>query len=365
MKIRSTIILVSVVLLFGYLMFWPVPIEPQPWQAPTSKGLTGAHQSNRLLAAMTLLPLAGRHGPEDVAVDRQGRITVSTHNGDILRSAPNGNSPEWQVWTNTGGRPLGIEYNRQDELVVADAMRGLLVVRHSGEVDILTNQVEGSPIGYADDVDIARDGKIYFSDASTRFPARHIGDTLEASLLDLMEHSGSGRLLMYDPATGVTSRIIGGLNFANGVALTHDESAVLVVETGSYRILRVILQGERAGRTEVFHDNLPGFPDNLQRSQKGFWVGLAAPRSAVIDTLSDYPRVRAMIQRLPAFMRPQAAAYGHLIRLSNTGEVTADLQDPSGKYPMTTGALEHEGFLYISSLVAPALARLPIEGEIE
>ena len=76
----------------------------------------------------------------------------------------------------------------------------------------------GIPIRFADDVAVAADGKVYFSDASTKFGAKESGGTCEASLLDLMEHGGHGRLIVYDPATGVANTLMDGLNFANGVA---------------------------------------------------------------------------------------------------------------------------------------------------
>src|SRR5439155_1492056 len=84
----------------------------------------------------------------------------------------------------------------------------------------------------------ARDGRIYFSDASTRFGARQGGSTYSASLLEIIEHRGNGRLLVWDPATGKAAIVLRGIHFANGVALADDESYVLVSETGSYRVLR-------------------------------------------------------------------------------------------------------------------------------
>ncbi|MFW8591040.1 hypothetical protein ACOI22_09585 [Glaciecola sp. 2405UD65-10] len=64
------------------------------------------------------------------------------------------------------------------------------------------------------------------------------------------------------------------------------------------------------------------------------------------------------MQRLPAFMRPKASNYGHVIKISEKGKVIVDLQDPSGAYPLTTGVLETADKLYISSLSAPHVAVL-------
>ena len=77
-----------------------------------------------------------------------------------------------------------------------------------------------------------------FSGASTRFGAAESGGTYAASLLDLMEHTRNGRLLVYDPETGRATTLLDGLSFANGVAVSPDQSFVLVNETGEYRVIR-------------------------------------------------------------------------------------------------------------------------------
>src|SRR5207247_5962416 len=119
-----------------------------------------------------------------------------------------------------------------------------------------------------DDLDVARDGRIYFSDASTKYGARQGGSTYSASLLEIIEHRGNGRLLVWDPATGKATTVLRGIHFANGVALADDERYVLVSETGSYRVLRHWLSGPRGGQTEPLIENLPGFPDNVTRSEE-------------------------------------------------------------------------------------------------
>jgi hypothetical protein len=36
--------------LLGYLLFWPVPIDPIPWKPPPSPGFTGPYAKNEALA---------------------------------------------------------------------------------------------------------------------------------------------------------------------------------------------------------------------------------------------------------------------------------------------------------------------------
>lgn len=351
---RLTLTLLLV--LIAYLLFWPVPVNPIAWQAPVDKGYSGDFATNSKLANLEHISIDGDYGPEDLALDSKGNLAISLHSGAIMTLAPG--ESEIQPWVSTGGRPLGIEFDKEDNLIVADAFKGLLSISPDGDITVLANSADGLEILYADDLDIASDGKIYFSDASVKFSGQQYGGTLEASLLDILEHGGQGRLLVYDPISGETHTLKDELNFANGVALSADERSVLVNETGTYRVIRYWLQGQHKGQTEVVIDNLPGFPDNLARSEKGgYWLGLASPRSKALDNLSEYPLLRKMVQRLPAFMRPQARFYGHVVRFSDTGQVLESLQDPSGAYPLTTGVVESKNYLYISSLTAPVLAR--------
>lgn len=356
---RATIVIIIIVL--AYLLLWPVPIAPVAWDAPESAGYKGVFAPNNKLESLTIIPMRANtktYGPEDFARNADNTIAVSSHTGDILIKSPTQDS--FNGWVNTGGRPLGIEYDHAGNLIVADAIRGLLRIAPEGKVSVLVDEVDGKSVNYADDVDIASDGMIYFTDATTAFSSREYEGTLSASLLEILEHKGNGRLIQYNPATHRAAVLMDGLVFANGVALSSDNRYVLVNETGSYRVLRYWLKGEREGTHDVFIDNLPGFPDNISRTRSGnFFIGLASPRSAVVDRLSPYPWLRSMVQRLPAVMRPAAQAYGHIIRISESGDVLESLQDPLGRYPFTTGAVETDEGMYISSLTAKGVGFLP------
>jgi hypothetical protein len=177
-----------------------------------------------------------------------------------------------------------------------------------------------------------------------------------------MEHGGHGRLIVYDPMTRVAKTLLDGLNFANGVAVSHDQSYVLVNETGGYRVIRVWIKGQKKGQSETLIGSLPAFPDNISAGFDGrYWVALVSPRNPLVDKLADKPFMRKVIQRMPAFMRPQAVAYGHIIAIDNNGIVVEDLQDPDGSYPINTSVTETKSHLYIGSLIAPVLGRVDKE----
>lgn len=345
----GALLLVCLALLGLYLAMWPVPVDPLAWEAPEDQGLTGAFAPNDALAAASAIDLGAHEGPEDIAVGHDGALYASVASGAIVRI--DSDTGQVSEFARAGGRPLGIEPSPDGSLLVANGYTGIQRISPLGEVTVLLDAIDGEPLAYPDDLAVSSDGVIYFSDASTKFGALAWKGSYEASLLDILEHGGHGRVIAFDPASGDVRIIVEGLNFANGVAISADGRFLLIAETGTYRILRHWLQGPDAGTTEVIVDNLPGFPDNINNGNDGrFWIGLIAPRDSKLDGLSDKPFLRKVVQRLPAFLRPAAVPSSHVIAIDGNGTVVSSLQDPAATYPAMTGVCETQRRLYLTRL---------------
>ncbi len=375
--------------LAAYLAFWPVPADPVGWSAPKNAGYVGAHALNQKLAGLQHVPLgAGQVGPEHITA-HQGWLYTGLLNGDVLKFSPDGKARE--VIANTGGRPLGLDLDAQGRLLVADGVKGLLRLEGSGagaKVETLLTAIDepvsADPIRFADAVKVGPDGTIWLTDASRRFGVVAWKGTLEASMLDILEHSCTGRLIAVDPVSLKARVALAGLCFPNGLAFSKDGKAMFLSETGTYRILRVDLaklSSTRAtlgaagapslvdaldqGAVTVLVDNLPGFPDNLVAGASGrLWVGLTKPRSAIIDFAAEHPVIRTLTLRLPRFLWPVPKAHGHIVALDESGKIVDDLQDPSGAYPETTAATEVDGKLFIQSLNAKTVAWMNYAGPL-
>jgi sugar lactone lactonase YvrE len=122
-----------------------------------------------------------------------------------------------------------------------------------------------------------------------------------------------------------------GFSFGNGIALSQDEKSLFVNETGKYRIWKLSLDSQDldislpSPNAVLLLENLPGYPDNLMRGLNGkIWVGLAKPRSSLVDKLADKPFFRKVTLRLPRFLWPIPKAYGHVFAFSEDGKVTED-----------------------------------------
>jgi sugar lactone lactonase YvrE len=348
----------------AYLAAWPVPIQPVAWTAPSAPGYQGVHAVNRRLAQLNMIDLKGEVGPEHIAFGKDGKLYTTVLSGNILRMNADGSGQE--VFANTGGRVLGFDFDAAGNLIAADAVKGLLSIAPDGKVIVLADKVGNDPIRYADAVVVAQSGKMYLSDASTRFAPKDWGGTFEASVLDILEQASTGRVIEYDPATRTARVVARGISFANGVALSQDEKHLFVNETGKYRVWKIAVDAndldiaQPSPQARVLLDNLPGYPDNLMRGQGGkVWLGFAKPRGAAIDNMAGKPWLRSLTLRLPRALWPIPQPYGHVIAFTDDGKVVADLQDPSGAYPETTAITETADRLYVQSLHAHGLGWLP------
>lgn len=294
-------------------------------------------------------------GPEDVVADADGTLFTGAADGAIWRlrvSAP-GAVEEATAVAHTGGRPLGLQPLPGGELLVCDAVRGLLCVdpRH-GTVRVLADEVAGAPLRFASNVTTAADGTVYFTVSSRRYG-------LDEWLGDFLEHTGTGQLLRLRPG-GSPEVLLDGLQFANGVALAPDESFLAVAETGACRLTRYRLTGPRAGTTDTLADGLPGYPDNISPGPDGaFWVALARPRSAGVALLHGLPRgarrtAWEVLKRLRLSLPPHPTA--RVLAVRPDGGPAWDLRAVRSPYRMVTSVCRTADLLALGSVAERGIA---------
>lgn len=357
MKRLFKISLVLILALVAWLTLWPVSIAPVAWNPPAAPALDGPYAVNNTLATVTRLAEGLGPKPEDIAVDAAGRFYAGFEDGRIMRWDESFQTAE--VFVTTAGRPLGLHFDAAGNLLVADSYKGLLRISTKGEIEVLATEHGGLPFRFTNDVEVAADGTIYFTDASHKFGQLEFVE-------DLMEHGGHGRLLAYHPASRTTELLLDGLQFANGVALDPEQQYLVVNETGAYRTLRYWLAGPRKGEPEIFIDNLPGFPDGIEAGTGGiFWLALASPRNPLMDRLGPHPALRRVVMRLPAALRPKPVRHAFVLGVNGEGRIVHNLQDPDGAYAPVTSAVEQGGKLYFGSILESALGRIDRPAPVE
>ena len=266
-----------------------------------------------------------------------------------------------------GGRPLGLAFDRDQNLLVCIAGMGVYGVRPDRTVFKVTDRTnrtrtrlkDDSRLYLADDLDVAPDGKIYFSEASTRYE-------LTDWALDGFEGRGNGRLICHDPKTGVTRTLLKNLTFPNGVCISHDGRSVLWASTWLCQVNRYWIAGPKAGINELLIDNLPGYCDNINSASDGeYWLALVGLRSPVYDLAMRNPGFRMrMVKQIPPdeWLCP-GINYGCIVKFDDAGVVSESLWDPGGlSHPTITSVREHKGYLYIGGLENNRIGRIRLAG---
>ena len=353
MKIIGRALLLAIVLLTAFLLLAPTRVQPVSWNPPAAPSvLAGPYASNDRLKGIERLAVGQGVGPETVFVAADGRLYTGYLDGRVASFAADGS--DYRLIVNTGGRPLALALHPDGSLIVIDAWKGLLRIDTKGQMQVLSTSANGLPFGFGDFLALDHDGtSVYFTDATAKW---HFGE----DQLAIIEHGGDGRLLRYEFATGKTTLLLDGLQFANGVALAPDESYVLVNETGAYRVTRLWLKGDKAGTRETFVDNLPCFPDNLTFNGKDrYWVACPVPRDPLIDRFADNPFVRTVMARALTFIKMPLPHQSMALAFDLQGKLVENLQyNAADAYTEITHVAETDQWIYFGSLVENSIGRI-------
>ena len=309
---------------------------------------------NDRLRSVEIIGLGQIEGPEDVILDRDDNLYCGTRHGDIVRFfGPDHKRSE--VFAHIGGHPLGMAFDRGGNLLVCIGGMGLFQVAPDRTVTKLTDEtnrswtsvVDDSRLRLADDVDVAPDGRIYFSEATIRYEQ-------EDWATDALESRPSGRMICYDPKTGKTHTEIPKLVFANGVTMCPDGQSFMFAESWTCSISRYWFDGAKKGKTESVISSLPGYPDNINRSSDGnYWLALLGMRGPALDLAMRMPGFRKRMARRVApdqWLYPNINT-GCVVKFNEKGEILDNLWDLGGRnHPMITSMREHKGWLYLGGV---------------
>lgn len=317
---------------------------------------------NDRLGDVELIGLGEVEGPEDVVLDGNDHLYTGTRHGTIVRFlAPDYRRSE--VFARIGGHPLGLSFAENGDLLTCVGGMGVYRVGPDGTVSKVTDEtnrswlsvIDDSRLRLPDDLDVAPDGRIFFSEATIRYE-------MADWVVDALEGRGNGRLICHDPATGKTRTALRGLIFANGITLCRDGQSLLFAETWACRISRYFFDGPKKGQKEVFVANLPGYPDNINRGSNGtYWIALLGLRTKTFDLAMRKPAFRRRMARRIAsdeWLFPNVNR-GCVVQISEEGKVLAVLWDRKGEnHPSITSTCEHKGYLYLGGVSNNRIGRV-------
>jgi sugar lactone lactonase YvrE len=330
------------------------PVAYKPETAPVFEGTTALNE--KLLNSETI-HLNGWLGPEDILFDSLGNIYTGVHNADfsdgrILKIDATGQVEEFY---NSGSWVSGLHFDEEQNLIALSHKQGLISISPTKEVKVLAATDEnGKPFLIPNGLDIADNGMMYFSSTSEIAPY-----TIKYGRKIIMEMKPLGGLYSYNPKTKAIKTLIKGTYFGNGVVVSKNQNYLLMVETTKYRVIKYWLTGTKAGQTEIFMDNLPGFPNGISiRADGSYWLGFSTKRNEALDNIHPKTGMKKFVYALPEFMQPKAERFGMIMNVSMDGEIIETLFDTNGTIIPEAGAVkEFNGHLYIGGDVLPHIGK--------
>ena len=284
----------------------PIEAAPQSYTVPAAASQTAA----QTVAETAALPLEG-YQPPDCIVVRDGWIYMAARPASgsgsaLLRMREDGSAQmtvlaEEGVITSFAFDPAGdIWYT-----LLTGTGGALCHASHDdwgAAAQQVVTQIDGRLLAYPAAVAAGPDGRIYFTEAADFTPrAGSLEDALRA---ELMGHTATGWVYVYDPADRSVQRVLGGLAGASGLAVSPDGGTLYAADLGS-RCIWAVDTGAReltaGGRgCALFAGQLPGYPGALAAGPDGtVYVGYRWARADWLESRAAEPGLRGIAARLP------------------------------------------------------------------
>jgi gluconolactonase len=151
--------------------------------------------------------------------------------------------------------------------------RSVTRTEYDGSVTTLADRFGGKRLNSPNDVVVASDGAVWFTDPPYGIMSDYEGGRAESE-------QGGNHVYRIDPVTAAVSRAADDFDKPNGLALSPDETVMYVADSGGshtpdgpHHVRRFKVSGGRLSGGEVFAVVSPGVPDGLRLDTAGnVWV---------------------------------------------------------------------------------------------
>ena len=172
---------------------------------------------------------------------------------------------------NPAGYPDGSTRDRQGRLITCElGSRTLTRTEHDGTVTVLAAEFDGTRLTGPNDVVVASDGSIWFSDNGAGIRGNYLGDKAKQEM--------PFRVYKLDPGSGKLSIAVGDMERPNGLCFSPDQKRLYVVDTPSGTKTTHVydIEGGKAVNGRVFFDGTPGYADGIRCDTEGnVWCGFS------------------------------------------------------------------------------------------
>ncbi len=299
------------------LLFDSSTINPKAWSTQLKPQFEGKLSLNERLTSFLRIHFMGYYGAKEFVVDNEGNIYCGVHKGEkdfssgvILKIKPDDSVEEFLV---TDNWVTGMQFDKEAKLIALMNDLGLVKIHPDKSIEILlTTTPNGQPIRMGTGLKIASDGTIYFVNMSStdKTSSKYINKLI-------LEMKPTEGVYSFNPRTNITTTISEGNYFGNGLKISQNEDFILVSETSKYRILKYWIKAEKKGKSEIFMDNLAGFPNNISKRHNGnYWIAFTTKRNDQLDKFHLSTGMKKFVFGIPSFIQPKPEKFGMVIEVS-------------------------------------------------
>ena len=272
-KLSIVFTLAAVAALVWALVLRPIEAPPKTYTAPDHRQASGAAQAALSTDRREIWDLGGYQGVDCIRT-RDGLVYAAAWNGSSLKKRTSdlvrtdgGNAA---VILSVEGELTGFAFDAAGDLwltVLTPAGGTLCRARHDSwgaSVEQVVTQIDGAPLGALSAVEVGADGKVYFAVVGQESAEQGLESALRTELL---AHTGTGAVYVYDPAARTVEQVVGGIAGASGLALDERTQTLYISDLGSRCIWSAAAsaRGLTAGGKgcQSSFSGLPGYPGAL------------------------------------------------------------------------------------------------------
>ena len=329
------------------LGFRPIDAQPQSYALPAAQ----APQGGQTAAETVSLPLEGYQSP-DCMVRQDGWLYLAARplegeGSALLRMREDGTG--LTVVLTEQGTITSFAFDGEGDIWYTRLTReggALCQASHDdwgAATQQVVNQIDGRALSYPAAVAVDQEGRVYFTEAARQ--GTRSGTLEDVLRAELIGHTATGWVYVYDPAARTVQRVLGGVAGASGLALSPEGDTLYVADLASRCIWAVDsdsreLTAGGKGCT-LFAGDLPGYPGALTTDEEGsVYAAYAWDQSDWLENRADDPGFREVAARLPRSVQQ---------RLFRRCPTAAQGFDPEGQLEATYGSSDVTGWAAAAS----------------
>ena len=273
-RTASTVFGVGILLVLVYALgFRPIDTPPQIYKAPDLRQETGAMQTAVSTDRKTRLELGEYQGVDCIRA-KDGLLYAAAWNGAALKKRTSDlvrtDGGHAAAILSVEGELTGFAFDAAGDLwltVLTPAGGTLCRARHDSwgaSVEQVVTQIDGAPLGALSALEVGADGKVYFAVVGQESAEQGLESALRTELL---AHTGTGAVYVYDPAARTVEQVVGGIAGASGLALDERTQTLYISDLGRRCIwsaaasARSLTAGGKGCQSSF--SGLPGYPGAL------------------------------------------------------------------------------------------------------